>query len=231
MKTRRLLKLAGFCLMMAGTYAQAGTTTVLAPVNSEIIESGKLPSESSRSAAIDFGLSSWAPSGVTLPSQIGNGVAFQRSMPAVYANYVFQVLSQTHDLNAKLGLNWVSLSRSAPFNFGGAGGNSSQSMQLFSLRVGVEYTPTFLKTNAVETYAALSFLPSAAVTGASTFERGSTYFGFPGELALGARLKMSAVGISWEAASFDLGVLGTLGKLHDSNINGIGLTAGLKVVL
>ena len=213
----------GYELVYAETVSIGGQPATL-------IQDAPVQSVPSR-AWVDFGFSSWSPDQLTAPARFGSDVPFARSgLPSFFGDYSFQFTS-SQDWNAKIGANWLSLSRSAPLTVNGVGSMAEESAQLISARIGIEYTPQFLRSRLFAPYAGVAILPTALIIGESAFDSGSTYFGVPAEVTLGTRLELKAMGISWNQAELDLAVMETVGKMHDSSLSGFGINGGVRVSL
>ena len=226
---RAQLSLIIFALMIMTSSAFAEVTTI------EVAKNHLLIVEESRIAEkrswVEVGLSSWAPSHFTLPAQVGSEVGFERAvLPAIHVNYLMQG-NGAHTFNYKMGLSGMGMSRTTQFTSGGFSNEVSQTLTLVSARIGAEYLPLFLRSNTLEPYFSGSILPSAAITGRSVFESGSTYFGFPVEFGVGTHIRLSVLGIEADRADFDLGLIETIGKINSASMNGFGVNGGLRVRL
>lgn len=180
---------------------------------------------------LDLGASSWAPKGFGLASRTWDTTSFSREgAPSFYVNYLKSV-TDLDGLFLKAGLNWLSLSRSGKVGSDAAPALESQALQLFSLRVGAEYSPSILEIMGAQPYLGLAILPSLGVTGRSAFDDGSSYFGIPFEYTAGAQFELSRVGLGWNAARLDLGLIGTAGTVDHSSVAGVGVKGGIRVAL
>jgi hypothetical protein len=180
---------------------------------------------------LDFGASSWAPSGFSLSSQLSNTTNFSRSgAPSFYVNYL-RPMSNLEGLFLKGGINWLSLSRTGKVGSNYAPTSEDQSLELFSLRIGAEYEPSILQIKGVQPYAGLALLPSLGVTGRTAFDDGSSYFGVPFEYSAGAQFELSSFGMGWNTAQLDLGLIGTAGTVDHSSVAGIGVKGGIRLAL
>ena len=156
------------------------------------------------------------------------------NLPALHLDYTmpfFQSSDFKKDLKLKTGLGWLSMSRTADLYLNGAHSLTSESAQLFSVRLGAEYSPSKWKSKLIAPYLGLVVLPSFAFTSESSFDHGSTYFGIPLEISSGVRVPVNAMGISLDHAAIDLGITETLGRIAGSNVNGFGVSLGLRVLL
>lgn len=183
---------------------------------------------------LDFGASSWAPSGFSLPSRVAQSTTFARAgLPSVYFNYLKSLESMTDldGLYLKTGLNWLSLSRDGKIGSESAAVLESQSVSLLSVRIGAEYAPTTLQIAAAQPYLGLALLPSFGMTGRTAFDDGTAYFGVPIEYALGAQFDLHRFGVSLNQAHLDIGMTGTAGTVDHSSVAGIGIKGGIRVAL
>ncbi len=237
----RLASTLLFGIMIWNAFAFAGSAEVLVPFDQDLLQNSPaissatvLPSQmksKAREKTLTFGLSTWMPSQLNLPGQIGSEIAFNRTLPEAYINFRTQLFAESHELIVMIGGNWLALQRTAVLDVGGSSINQTQQMQLLSARAGVEYVPSRFQSPLLKPYVGLSLLPTVALTGESAFEKGSTYFGVAGEFALGLRMPLAKLGLQWQGAEFDLGWTGALGRMENSSLNGMGINAGVKVSL
>lgn len=217
--------------LLSLSQAQAGGYEVSIPKSR--IEMPKLPEPAAARAPdqLDFGASSWAPSGFSLPARVSSATMFSRSgLPSIYFNYLKSV-TDLDGLYFKTGLNWLSLSRDGKVGSESAAIVESQTVSMLSVRVGAEYAPSVLQVAAAQPYMGLALLPSFGMTGRSAFDDGSAYFGVPLEYALGAQFDLRRFGVSWNQARLDLGMTGTAGSVDHSSVAGIGIKGGIRVAL
>ncbi len=184
-----------------------------------------------KNAWVDFGFSSWLPSNIVTQAKIGSNIPFSRgNIPGVKFDYSFQV-NDSRTLNVVLGLNWLTLSRSTSIGVGGANNTVVQDANLFSGRVGIEYSPDALKSKVVETYFSGALLPTTILTGMSVYEDGSSYSGLPIEFAIGARTPVSTLGVQVQNVDIDVSVLRTFGRIQSSDMGAYGVVGGVRVML
>lgn len=217
--------------LLSVSQAQAGGYEVSIPKSR--IEMPKLPEPEAPHAPdqLDFGASSWAPSGFSLPARVSSATTFSRSgLPSIYFNYLKSV-TDLDGLYFKTGLNWLSLSRDGKVGSESTAIVESQTVSMLSVRVGAEYAPSVLQFAAAQPYMGLALLPSFGMTGRSAFDDGSAYFGVPLEYALGAQFDLRRMGVSWNQAHLDLGMTGTVGTVDHSSVAGIGIKGGIRVTL
>lgn len=209
------------------TPALAHADETFVDLSSRLEARAEMPSPRTAPSWVEIGASSWKPNSFALPARHSADVPFERvtAMPSVYANYSMPLLS---GLKAKLGGNFLVMERSASSSSQMSG---TETADFFSARIAAEYTPPALEGKALEPYIGAGILPTFAVTGRSSFDDGKLYFGVPGELTLGSRLRMTSIGIPWQNAGFDLGVVGTVGSVDHSSFAGFGINGGVRVSL
>jgi hypothetical protein len=225
----------GFCLgtaQFALAAADSADALHLDLPNDRLIEPmEQLPEAQKGTRTLEMGLSSWLPGNFSLPSAINTTSSLGRGdLPLIYLN-TSAPLKLFPGLKSVLGLNFVQLDRDGTVDPSGNGTTITQTVDMLSARIGVEYTPPRMSSYNVVPYATLAVLPTLAGASRSAFTSGSLYFGVPGEVGLGARVKMKKLGIPWDGADFDLGVTGTDGTVDHSNIAGFGINAGVRFVL
>lgn len=175
-------------------------------------------------AAFMAGVSSWAPSGLSLPSNLADTTALRlNGLPGFYLGISRPAFGR--DFALKLGASWTSLYREAPVALGGAVLKQSQTVNLFSARLGLEYASLALETRWIRPMAALVAMPSLGVGTRAGFDSSSTYRGVLGELSLGARIPVTS-GLELEAAG-----VGTLGSLGTGHAEGLGVNVGMRITL
>ena len=185
---------------------------------------GEAGTTASSPAAVSFGVSSWAPNSLSLPSNLAGTTALRlNGVPGLYLGITRPVLAR--DLALRLGAGWTSLDREAPVDLGGAVLKQTQTVNLFSARVGLEYSPLALSTRWLSPIVALTAMPSLGVGSRAGFDSNSTYAGILGELSLGIRVPVSS-GLALEAAG-----VGTLGALDQGHAEGLGVNAGMRITL
>lgn len=190
-----------------------------------------LPTEASDQLTVEVGLSSWVPSNFSLPSNIATTSSFGRGdLPLIYLRTTSQ-LSILPGLKSDLGVNFVQLDRTGIVDNSQNGAPTTQTVDMISIRIGVEYAPIGMGNSKVQPYATLALLPSYLAASRSAFTTGTGYFGVPAEAGLGGRIKMKKLGIPWNAADFTLGVSATDGVIDGSNMTGFALNAGVRIVL
>ena len=175
-------------------------------------------------AAFSAGMSSWAPGSLSLPSNLPGTTALRtHGMPGFYLGISRPVLAR--DLALRLGAGWTSLDREAPVDLGGAVLKQTQTVNLFTAKLGLEYAPLALSTPWISPVVALAAMPALGIGTRAGFDSNTTYAGILGELSLGFRVPVtSAFGL--EAAG-----VGTLGALGQGHAEGLGVNAGMRITL
>jgi hypothetical protein len=182
-----------------------------------------------RSSSIGAGISTWSPNHFSLPSNISSTGAFSRiGSPGVYVTYFTPVLNR--DVNFKAGLNWIGLTRTGSLaDSSVVSTTTSQDVNVFSVRVGLEYDPHAIASRVFTPYVSGALLPSFAITTQTAFDDGNNYFGIPVELAVGSRVSLNGFGLK----GWDLDVNGNAvaGTINGSSVAGFGIEAGVRVIL
>jgi hypothetical protein len=170
----------------------------------------------------DFGVSSWSPSNLRIPTSNVGSVSLQDSAVDLYLNDTYQIFG-SKIWSGKLGLNWRPLQLSVNDSSNGEGVPITQSSQLISIRLGVEVNPTWAQGSWVQGYAGFSLLPSFLFTGRGGADLGSTDFGMLAGLAVGARFPI------YKSFSLDVGAMQTVGWMNSSSASGFGFNGGLRI--
>ena len=179
---------------------------------------------------INFGVNTYSPGSLNLPSRFASANNFSRiGFPGLFVNYLRPIFGG--DFNFKAGLNWLGLSRTATITSSGTTSTGEQDANLFSVRLGIEYSPEKLAGPIFSPYLGASILPSFVLSGRSACDDGSTYFGLPVEFALGTRVKLSGIGLPFENTDLDFSVNAVAGSVKGSSAGGIGAGIGLRVGL
>jgi hypothetical protein len=215
-------------VLIAAHPAQAESTSIEIQKSTLDVPT-KIATQETQSAVV-IGASSWFPKNLTSPAKMASNTAFQGTgIPALYLNYVLQGSQRLRNVSFKWGAGWLSLSRNASVDMGGIQTPVSQSAQLVSANLGLEFTPPTLVSRFITPYVSASLSPQLLLTGRSSFDDGSTQLGMTGEGAVGTRLKLSALG--WSQAELDLSASERVGSIHASSLIGFGLMSGLRVAL
>jgi hypothetical protein len=173
--------------------------------------------------SIDLGVSSYQPNSLNLTSRISSPSAFSLVGPPQININGLTPLSR--DLNLKFGTSFLALNRSGDVGAADQAITDTQTAYILSARAGMEYSPSVLASKRIHPYATAAILPTIVMTSSSSFDDGQSAFGVPVELGAGTLVQIIQ---SWD---LDLSVIGTLGKVQDSNMDGLGLNAGVRVHL
>lgn len=201
---------------------------VLIPLSTSKLEIETAADEAQREranqpmGAFELGISSWQPEHLQPVSRISGASDFRLAgLPQMN----FSMLEPLNrNLNVRAGAGLISLKRSGTLNVGQTS-QQDQTAYVPTLRLGAEFMPTRVATPRVRPYLSLTLLPEAVVTSRSAFDNGEAKFGIGGELASGALIRVM------NNFDLNLGVSATLGKIEASSLNGIGLSAGVRVPL
>jgi hypothetical protein len=182
-----------------------------------------------------FGASTWTPRNFARGSYTGAVSRFDRGdVPSVSITRIQQVLIEPNGftLSTKLGIGYASLQRSTERTiFNSDAGRSTEDINLFSARVGLEATWAHLLPWGFEPDLSMAALPTWMTGSKSQFEDSVGAFGLPYELTLG---------ILWRAprgashfGNISVGVAGQeiIGNVGGSSMTGFGIVADLRVTL
>lgn len=173
--------------------------------------------------ALDLGASSYQPNSLNLISHItaSNGFSLV-GPPQINLNGITPL---NRDFNLKFGTGILVLGRSGTVGAADQAAMDTQTAYLISGRAGAEYMPLSLASVKFSPYATAALLPTLVMTSRSSFDDGQSAFGVPVELGAGTLVHLV------QSLDLNLAVIGTLGKVQDSNMDGLGLNAGLRVHL
>jgi hypothetical protein len=227
---------AGFCFCVRSeaapqkkSLAAPTPASVIVDLPASSIDLDPLPLTSpSRSVWISAGISTWSPDHFSTPSFIPTG-SFQRvGAPGIFINYLTGVFNP--DFNLKFGLNWLGFTRTGVLLAGTPSSSTqTQELNLFSVRIGVEYSPRRFASKVFAPYASAALLPSVAQTSTSSFDGDSVYLGLPLEFSLGTRIALAGIGLkSWD---LDVNATEVVGRVNGSSVSGLGIEAGVRVIL
>ncbi len=174
---------------------------------------------------LDFGVSSWSPKELSIPTSNVGSVSLKATGLDYYFNYTYQFSENSKEISGKLGINWRQLEFDYTSDTGGFPIVATQSSQLVSIRVGAEYDPLHFSSPWFNPYLGVSLLPSFIFTGRGGADPGSTYFGLPVDVNLGVRMALFS---GW---FLDLSAIETLGSINGSSASAFGLNGGLRVTL
>ena len=122
--------------------------------------------------------STWAPKNFSLPSYLSDSGDFGREgIPLVSVNYITKSfdVGNSGDISSKFGLSYMSLDRTAPFG----GSSAHETLNLFSVRVGAEYTARNLLPFNLEPAVGLFILPTWMAASRTELDNGVSAYGFP----------------------------------------------------
>lgn len=174
--------------------------------------------------ALEFGVSSWEPSGIQPPARINNNVSsFGLAGPPTLDLNGIQPVGR--DINLIGGLQFLALQRSGNLNTAGLSSTETQTAYIPSLRLGAQYAPVRISTKLLRPYVEAAILPTAVITGRSAFDDGETDFGVAGEAGIGTLIHV------FEAFDIDVSATEMVGKVSASTLNGFGIGAGVRVGL
>jgi hypothetical protein len=174
--------------------------------------------------AIEFGVSSWEPNNLQPPSRINNNVSsFGLAGPPALALSFIE--PGWRDVSWVGGLQFLELSRSGTLDSAGFSDSETQTAYVPSLRLGLQYAPIKFSSKLFRPYVSAAILPTAVITGRSSFDDGEADFGVAGEAGAGALIHVSSL------FDLNLNVTGVVGKVSSSSLNGLGVGAGVRVGL
>src|SRR6185437_9763212 len=162
----------------------------------------------------------------------GNGALFSGAgVPQLFVDYLTSPGTHIQSLRGRVGLGILSLGRNAMLGTSDAPTPVSQSVYLLSVKLGLECSLLSGSQHAFEPYLGAALLPSFALTGRSSFDDGSVYFGLPVELSLGSQIGARSMGLHWDSLHLDLAINETLGSVNRSSVRGLGVSGGLRMDL
>jgi hypothetical protein len=174
-------------------------------------------------SSIDLGVSSYQPNSLNLISRISNPGGFSLvGPPQINLN---GLTPMGRDFSLKFGTGFLVLNRSGAVGASDQDIVDSQTAYIISGRAGAEYSPYSFSSSKFHPYATAAIVPTIVMTSRSSFDDGQSAFGVPVELGAGTLVHVLQ---SWD---LDLSIVGTLGKVQDSNMDGLGLNAGVRVHL
>jgi len=184
-------------------------------------------------ASFEFAASAWSPKGFSRPTYTNGRSNFERKgLPFLSINrhgplYLFDNLSGFH---SKLGLSFTRLERQGQFTSGSAF-VTTQTMNLFSLRIGAEYQGPLYLGDLLQPYAGLSLLPTLALSSQSQMEGSVSRIGLPLEAVGGV---MAYPGFLRAFAGMTNGAIGLgahyiFGTVDNSKMNDLGAQGFLRL--
>jgi len=215
-------------------------TEISLPVPASELElSGHLPKPQTQTepAAVEVAVSSFSPTGFSRPTYSSGTQEFQTgSIPFLSFNRVATLFSgeRLRDLRSKVGLAMMRLTRAVNVPRGVGVFNSTQDLDLFSLRLGVEYEGPFVFSDRLRPFAGMSLLPTVALASHSQLEGSVNVRGLPIEASVGFTADPSFLQEGFwglQKGSVGLGAHVILGSVGESKMNGVGVQGFVRVVL
>lgn len=185
-------------------------------------------------SSIEVALSSWSPSNFTRKTYLGQTGSFHAgTIPYVSLNvrYPFAHYSNGANLAVKAGFSGTNLEREGSVGLTGGTVNSTQTLNLFMARAGVEYQA--LRFSFLQPYVGLALLPSVALSAKSTFEDRVSAFGVPleGTLGLIARPQLFKDLLGLTHGALGIGAHYIFGSIDESRLNGLGVQGFFQLSL
>jgi hypothetical protein len=185
-------------------------------------------------------ISSWSPSGFHESANVNQTSDYRTTgfAPQVSLN-VWRSdgwLWRSVSITPKYGFSFSQLARTGTYSNGSASFNVSQTMNLGSLRAGVELGSSQLNTTvtfgSIRPFVNASLLPSWGLAPKTEISDGSSRLYFLTEEVLGISAQVNRLADSFDVAqfAFQLGLQATQG-IDGSGLNGTGLIAGARVEL
>lgn len=188
---------------------------------------------------LEISVSSWAPKNV----QTASYVSFQDSyasdrLPYLAVNYIFSPFSGEFgsDLSLKTGFGYLQQGRSQPLinaNSGFAFQTGREELDLITLNLGTEWSPSILKWNVFSPYLGIGLLPTLALTRQSTYDAGTSSMSFPVQTSAGLNCDLpwleSWIGIS--RTSLNLSLVSTFGSISGSDSTDLAGQAGFRLAI
>lgn len=171
---------------------------------------------------VEVAASTWKPSRVTTGSRIAGTTDFAtKGIPATSVSFLSPIAGRV--LYAEFGLGFLPVERSATLETGAIRVPQTQNGYIGTVRLGVQAMPWLLFGDRLLPYASAAALPSLLVTRRSAFDDGVSDTGVPFELGAGAIVRIS------RPLSLDVGVHQVLGRVQDSDFQGFGAKAGVRI--
>jgi hypothetical protein len=173
--------------------------------------------------SIEVGVSSYEPNSLQLISRISSPSSFSLvGPPQINLNGITPL---GRNFNLKFGTGFLAMDRTGQIGASGQTQTDQQTAYLISFRAGAEYAPLSMATTKFRPYATAALLPTLAMTSRSSFDDGQSEFGIPIELGVGTLIHV------FQSLDFNLAITSILGKVQDSNMDGLGFNAGVRVPL
>ncbi len=205
------------------------------PQTQFILSSAKPPAEPITGQAWEVSASTWTPQNLQEPSLVSNTTQFTSgSAPQMSLNYIstkFQDVTQVK-LAPKFGLSFMQVERDGNINLVDQQIPVHQTMNLYSLRVGLEVATASHLRGIFEPFFDASIIPTYAQASSSSFSAGINHLDTAAEGQLGCVVHLPTVAhwLTTEDFGLQAGVISTLG-LFGTSYSGYGFSGGLRVAL
>jgi hypothetical protein len=178
--------------------------------------------------------SSWVPTQFSDESYLANTSDYKdSSFPKVSINSWRSAWhADTFTVTPKYGLSFVQLQRSGYLIYGGTPRQVQQTLNLYSLRLGAEVTPTsfFGFEDTVRPYLGLAYLPTIGMSSETAFNNGTNKLYHAFELSGGVvwNIPYFASLLNANSVALEIGAEATQGVLG-SAVSGFGFMAGTRI--
>lgn len=191
------------------------------------------PSRATAPTYFELNTSTWEPQGIVTPSRLSDTTTFVKtksSRPSFNVG-IGEWDTRFGFLSPKLGLSFISLSRTGFLGFANAGYTVQQDLSVYQARLGLEWLAhEDVLIGNLRPYAGLAALPAWLQSPSSQFDDGLSELRWMGEASAGINYNFRpvarALGFSMIAAS--LGVE-TTELLSPKDLSGTGFVAGLRM--
>lgn len=184
--------------------------------------------------ALEFDVSSWNPSSLTLNSELPSASAFSGSgLPYLSAAYVDSPIlrGKAGTLSLRGGVSLFHLERTGTVEVPGAPEDYVQGAYIIPVELGVEARPSVLQWRKAQVYFDAGILPTLMLTERSPFDDGRTLFGLPARFLVGGSYDVRGLLPVSTPTFFELGVSQTVGSVSEGSMNGTGILAGVRVAI
>ena len=207
---------------------------IYAPVPTSVVDFNRysIPASSKAPYHVEVTVSNWAPSSYANESYVGAG-NFSADTPKLSLNlWSASWQWKEVDFTPKYGLSYEQLLRNGLLPIYGQTINSTEVMNLMSVRFGVEVRPHQDLFGQLQPFAALAILPTLAESPTSGVNDGSTkgFVSLEGTLGLNWNIPGLGPMIGAQKVGIEIGIDGTQGILG-SPLTGLGFLAGTRVEL
>lgn len=183
----------------------------------------------------EVSVSSWSPKGFTRSTYNNGDQSFERSsLPFLSLSRLAQLGDEPIGFYSKLGIAAASLQRDVDVTIPGGTAKSTQSLSLFSVRLGAEYRARKYFKEALSPIVSFAALPTLAVGSKSQLEGQVSTKGIPMEAGVAFALSPSFLPeteTGLKNTSIGLGVHYLFGNIGGSKLDGIGAQGSLRVDL